>query len=294
MQGTSKQLWHFLLLGKQDDETGVFGNFYSYGEHCGESLYRILNIAPANGFNSPNAIEAERLDNLEGFRIPEDCVQVDHDVFMRSTVHSFEINKEEEGQFIPPTGIIKGSEDGENEYELIKDCFVAYGKDENGIFEFELVAGKSRLIDTFLKTITFLPSVDGFWIYIRNHWDDDKTELWAGKNLDTRESIVTFLTSHQLSPLENGYIDCVVHSLAGETNLTLDDHKKIQLHTKDEKVFNEFGRKIMELGFEQTHDFYNLEFGYHHWHYRPYGSLTREEFKSQLRKENFELLDTWD
>jgi hypothetical protein len=292
MQGTSTQLWYFLIDGKQDDNTGVFGNFYSYGNHCGESLYRVVNIAAKNGFNSPNVIEAERVDNLEGFQLPEDIVQFDQNVLMRSTVHSFEIN-EEENQFIPPAGIIKASTDGEYEYELIKDSFVAYGKDENGIFEFELVAGKSRLIETFLKAITFLPTVDGFWIYIWNHWDDDKTELWAAKKLDTSESIITFLTSNQLSTLENGYIDCVVHSLSGETNLTLDDHKKIQLHTKDEKVFNEFGRKIMALGFEQTHDFYNLEFGYHHWHYRPFGSLSREQFRALLENEKFELLDSW-
>ncbi len=29
--------------------------------------------------------------------------------------------------------------------------------------------------------------------------------------------------------LENGYLDIVVHSLSGVTNLTLNDHKKIQL-----------------------------------------------------------------
>ena len=199
-----------------------------------------------------------------------------------------------ESQFIPPSGIIKGSEDGEYEYELIKDCFVAYGKNENGIFEFELVANKARLVDTFLEAINFLPSVDGFWIYLWNHWDNDKTELWAGKNLDTKESILAFLTSNKLSTLENGYVDCVVHSLKGETNLTLDDHKKIQLHTKDERVFNEFGRKIMALGIGQTHDFYNLEFGYHHWHYRPLGSLSREKFKTLLQEEEFEHLDTWE
>jgi len=81
--------------------------------------------------------------------------------------------------------------------------------------------------------------------------------------------------------------------LIGETNLTLDNHKKIQLHTKDEELFNDFGKKVMELGFEQTREFYNLEFGYHHWHYRPADSLNREDFKQLLKSKNFELVDSW-
>ena len=32
----------------------------------------------------------------------------------------------------------------------------------------------------------------------------------------------------------------MVHSLKGETNLTLDDHKMIQLHSKDKEVFDNF------------------------------------------------------
>ena len=86
----------------------------------------------------------------------------------------------------------------------------------------------------------------------------------------------------------------MVHSLTGQTNLTLDEHKKIQLHTKEEDLFNDFGKKIMNLGFEQTKDFYNLEFGYHHWHYRPFDSLDRDNFIELLRREKFELIDTWE
>ncbi len=150
------------------------------------------------------------------------------------------------------------------------------------------------MIETFIKTIDFLPTVDSFWIYIQNHWDDAKTELWVAKHFVDKKAVVNFLTSNKTSTLENGLIDCVVHSLAGQTNLTLDDHKKIQLHTKDESLFDHFGKKIMGLGFEQTKDFYNLEFGYHHWHYRPGDSLGRETFKELLKSKGFDYLDSWE
>ncbi len=50
----------------------------------------------------------------------------------------------------------------------------------------------------------------------------------------------------------------------------------------------------MNLGFEQTNDFYNLEFGYHHWHYRPVDSMDRNDFIKHLRQESFELIDEWE
>ena len=162
------------------------------------------------------------------------------------------------------------------------------------VFEFELNVGKANLKSTFLQTIHFLPSVDGFWIYIQSHWNDNKTELWVAKHFVEKELITSFLTQQESNTLENGYIKVVVHSLIGETNLTLDDHKKVQLHTKDEEVFKTFIGQLKRLGYEQTREFYNLQYGFHHWHYRPADSLTRPEFKAMLEQHEFELLDTWE
>jgi len=47
--------------------------------------------------------------------------------------------------------------------------------------------------------------------------------------------------------------------------LTVDDHKKIQLHTKDEEVFRHFG-ELTDLGYQQTREFYSLQDGFHHLH----------------------------
>lgn len=288
------QFWYFLLTGKKDKQSGVFANFYTYGQDLGKALERTKIVAreTQNIFDS-DAIEACRLDNLEEFEIPEDTIEVAKGVFMKAALHSFPL-KDSEQSFVPPTGIIKSTDDGEYDYELISDAFVAYNKDENDIYEFELVADKSKLIDTFIKAIDFLPSVDSFWIYIWNHWNDSKTELWAGKNIVDKKGAVDFLLQHKSDTLENGFLDCVVHSKIGETNLTLDDHKKIQLHTKDQRLFNDFGETISDLGFKQTKEFYNLEFGYHHYHYKPADSLSRDSFKGLLRNNNFEKIDEWD
>lgn len=284
-----KQLWYFLIDGQQDNETGIVGNFYAYGEHLGDALDKTYKASKDYNFKNQNLTEASCLESFEVIGDNDELVEISKDVFLRSPTYTFPYDDPDK-DFVPPVGIVKSVYEGEYDYELIKENFVAYGADENGIFEFELVLNKENLIGTFLKTIDFLPSIDGFWIYIKNFWDNESTELWSTKDFIDKKSLIDFLKTEKKNTLENGYLEIVIHSLSGETNLTLDDHKKIQLHTKDEEVFMNFIGEIIDLGYEQTTDFYNLEFGYHHFHYRPANSLTRNEFKQMLINNKFELI----
>ena len=284
-----KEFWYFLIHGTLDNKTGVYGNFYTYGTHSGNALKKTLVIAKQEGIINPNLIETCRLDKIENFELPENAIEVDSGVFMIQTFNTYDLGNEEYS-FTPPTGIAFSTDEGEFDQELIKENFVAYGKDENGIFEFELVVDKSRLIETFFKTIEFIPNVDGFWLYLRDHWDNTETELWAGTEISDKTSVMKFLKINKESTLNNGFIDIVIHSIKGETNLTLNEHKKIQLHTKDETVFQNFIEKVIDLGFEQTSDYYNIEYGYHHWHYRTDESLNKIQFQELLIDEGFKYI----
>ena len=290
---TKNELWYLLIDGQQDAETGIVGNFYAYGNHLGDALGKTIKASTDYKFTNHNLTEASLLDNFDVIENNKELVKIADNVYMRPTTYTFPFDDPDK-EFIPPIGIVKSVFEGEYEYDLIKENFVAYGADENGIFEFELVLTKENLIDTFIKTIDFLPTIDGFWIYLKNYWENDLTELWVAKHFTDKHTVINFFKAQKKNTLENGYLDIVVHSLTGETNLTLDDHKKIQLHTKDEGVFNDFIGNIIELGYEQTRDFYNLEFGYHHFHYRPVDSLTRTEFKQMLTDNKFELIDKWE
>lgn len=290
MRNKNMQFWYFLIHGLLNDKNGVYGNFYSYGKHCGEALEKTLEVAKLNGIQKPDLIETSRLDTLDDFELPEETEKVTSDIYMYSKLNSYEL-VENDYFFVPPVGVAFGTDESELDTDLIKENFIALNKNDNGVFEFQLVVEKSKLHDTFLKTLNFLPSVDAFWIYIKDHWDNEETELWAGKALNDKEAIVKFLNSNVASTIENGYVDTVVHSFSGETILTLTEHKKIQLHTKSEDVFKNFIGKVVDLGFEQTKDFYDIEFGYHHWHYRPENSLDRKGFKKMLKKNNFENIE---
>lgn len=287
------ELWYFLINGQADNNVGLCGNFYAYGKHLGDALKNTYNASLEKKFNNPNLLQASRLDNFEVIGNSDELLKLSDFVHMRQKTFSFPFDDPDK-EFIPPVGIVNGVDEGEYDYDLIRECFVAYGQDESGVFEFELVLDKSNLIDTFIKTIDFLPTVDGFWIYIKNYWESDKTELWVSKHFEDRDSIIDFLSTQRTNTTENGYIDIVIHSSTGETNLKLGEHKKIHLHTKDENVFNSFIGQVVDLGYEQTRELYNLEFGFQHWHYRPADSLTRKEFIAMLTDHKFELIDKWD
>lgn len=287
----NNELWYFLIGGQKDNETGLYGNFYAYGKYLGDALRNTFNASTELNFNAPYLMEASLLNEFDEIENNNELVQLSELVYSRQQIHSFPLNDPDK-DFIPPTGIVKDVADDELEYELIKENFVAFDKDENGIYQFELVLGKESLIVVFLKLIEILPTINGFWIYIKDFWEDENEELWVAKHFTDKHSIVNFLTSGKINTLENGYLDLVVHSLTGETNLMLDEHKKINLHTKNEDVFKSIIGQVLDFGYEQTtEELYNLEFGFRHWHYRPSDSLNREEFKAMLASRDFEQLD---
>jgi hypothetical protein len=288
---TKNELWYLMVNGKKDVETGVFGNFYAYGHHLGDALSKVTKASSEYGFANHNLVEASLLDSFEEIGDNKELIEVAGDVYMRPKIYSFSLDDPDKS-FVPPTGIVKSVFEGEYEYDLIEEKFVAYSANEN--FEFELVLNKENLIEVFIKSIGFLPSVSGFCIYIKNYWENDLTELWDAQHLVSKQEIIDFLVKERKNTLENGYLKIVTYSSEGQTNLTLDDHKKIQLQTQSGEVFKSFIGNIVSLGYEQTKDFYNLEFGYHHFHYRPVDSLTRVEFIKMLEDNRFELIDSWE
>lgn len=281
-----QESWYFLLEGRSDEKTGVFGSFFAYGQHCGEALHFAGLAASGQGFINVHLVEAERLDIISNYTPPDDLLKISEHVSMRPNIHSYPII---EGQleFVPPVGIVKSTNGGEYDYALIKDGFVAYGRDEQDIFRFELVAGIESLVRTFLEAILILPKFDLFSIYVWQHWEDGKDEIWASGAITTANELLSFLTKYRECTLENGYLNCVIDIVEDSTRLTLDQHKKIQFYTKNEGLFNVFGKRMIDLGFKQLDVFYDLEFGYYHWHYRPYNSLSREDFMDMLKVEKF-------
>src|ERR1700730_9572065 len=243
----SAEFWYFLLEGEYDRDTGVFGSFFAHGAHCGEALHFACEAAAAKNFLNPRVVEAERLDILADYVPPDDVLKVTKMASIKPNVHTYLLDGDDQ-QFVPPIGIVKSTKDGEYDYSLIVEGFVAYTKDKNGFFEFELVAGIDKLVDTFLQAIQFLPRMELFYLYLTDFWEAGGKELWESSTISDKNDVLTFLTRHRTNTAENGYVECVVQESYGSA-LPLDDHKKIQFRTSDERLFSEFGKRMMTLGF---------------------------------------------
>ena len=177
-----KELWYLLINGQKDANTGGFGNFYAYGSHLGDALKKTITASNEKyQLSHHNLIEASLLDHFDVIGNNSELIKIAEDVYVRPPMPTYPLDAPD-NEFVPPTGIVKSVYEGEYNYELIKENFVAYKADEHGRFEFELVLDKKKLIDTFITTIDFLPTVDGFWIYIKNYWENDLTELWVAKH----------------------------------------------------------------------------------------------------------------
>lgn len=287
MKDKELQFWYFLIEGNLDDKTGAYGNFYTYGERCGEALGKTYLIAKQEGIINPMVIESTRLDNLKEFEIPEEAERISDSTYMIPSLNTFELNPKEYF-FKPPAGISFDTIIGEYDSELILEQFAAYNKNENGVYELQLVVDKTRLVEIFFKCFDLIEPIDAFWIYICEHWLNRKRELWASKSITNKSEIIKFLKKHRANTIENGFVELVVNSNIGKTNLMLCEHKKVQLHTESEEIFKKFIGGLIDLGFKQTKDFYNIEFGYHHWHYRPIDSLDRDDFAVMLIDNEFE------
>jgi hypothetical protein len=291
---TQAQYWYFLIGGPIDDSTELVANFYAHGQHCGEALANALQAATEEfGISQPEATEAVRLDILTDFEEPQDLIQLSDLVCSGPNNYSYPLDSAER-DFIPPTGIIKAGEDGEFDYELIKENFIGYKSQGSDIYEFELVAEKGRLISTFIQAINFLPQPEKLEITIQGHWEGSSSELWVADLAETQLDAASFLLENQSSILENGFIECALHSAHGQTKLILDEHKKILHYTTDETIFSSFGSQIMELGFEQTTELYNLEYGFYHWHYRPVNSLDAPDLRMLLIDAGFMFVRSWE
>ena len=115
--------------------------------------------------------------------------------------------------------------------------------------------------------------------------------MWINRYKNEKNEILDFIKTHEPDLIQNGFIDIVLNCQEGNTNLILDEHKQIRLTTLSEFIFNEFGKSLIDLGYEQTRDFYSLEYGYYHWHFRPAKSLDKGGFRKFLQRNKFEILE---
>jgi hypothetical protein len=135
-----------------------------------------------------------------------------------------------------------------------------------------------------------LPAIRVFWIKLAADWEDqNRQEFWTNENLNTVESITSFLTAHWDDTVANGHVALTAYGEPGQTNLTIDTHKTIKVLTKSATIQQEMASALKSLGFEELPEFHSLEYCFYHWHYRPTRSKSRAGLVAAMKKWGFSL-----
>lgn len=272
-----------IMIESVEPELSFFQTFWSPATHPGQAIESVLKACISLGIR--NAI-ARELDYDDPDSSNEAIVRDKKlNVFYARGRTFFPTEK----SFIAPFGIIEASEKGPHDYDLIREGF-SLTKTEKGIYEVEAVIERDELFDVFVELIKRLPSIKVFWIKIAADWEEQgREEFWTNEDLNTPESITSFLTNHHNDTIANGHVALTVYSDVGQTNLLIDTHKTIKVLTKSAAIQRKMASALKSLGYEQLSKLYSLEYEYYHWHYRPARSKSRTRLIAALRKDGFIL-----
>jgi hypothetical protein len=76
-----------------------------------------------------------------------------------------------------------------------------------------------------------------FWIKLAADWEDqNRQEFWTNENLNTVESMASFLTAHWDDTVANGHVALTAYGEPGQTNLT---HRYAQDNQGPDKICND-------------------------------------------------------
>ena len=279
----SKSLFKVVIESVGPDKS-FLQNFWAHGDHIGEAIETVLSAC--SELQIQNAIASEA-DCVNSGLLPDGVI---HDKELDVFYQRGRIFFPTEEWFIAPFGIIKSGKNGELDYELIREGFSQTKRDDDEIYQIDAVVQRDKLFDTFIELVKRLPSIKVFWIRFAPDWEDqNREEFWTNETLNSVELIERYLKSHWNDTVTNGYVALTAYSTVGQTNLSIDTHKIIRVLGKSSKIQSKMAAAFRKLGYQELLEFYSLESGYYHWHYRATRSKSRTELIAALKDDGFTL-----
>lgn len=276
----SDQSFFTVMIESLEPEHSFIQVFWTRANHPGQAIEKVLRACVA--LRIKNAYASE-LDSFNFQSLPRNVVHdTNLDVYYSPSRNYFPTER----TFMAPFGIIKSFQNGEYDYELIREGFYQ-ARTDTGIYELEVVVENERLFDTFVQLVKRLPSIKVFWIKLAADWEGEGEEFWTNEQLNTVALIADFLKSRWNDTVANGHVALTVYSPAGQTNLSIDTHKTLKVLTKSVTIQRKLSAGLRRLGFAQLTKFHSLEYRYYHWHYRGTRSKSRKRLIAALKKDGF-------
>ncbi|MBF8964074.1 hypothetical protein I0P70_12530 [Pontibacter sp. FD36] len=285
-----RELWYLLLEGKLGESVGALGDFYVFGDHLGNALFKASKYAGVVGISACHVVEAFPISRSGILHAPEATEQLACDVFIGRGLNTYFTAIREPG-FIYPTGIIKCAADGVLALGTEEGHFTACGPDADGLYTLSLVLGERHLKKAFFLLSEQMEAMDEIQLAIRSYQHAaGKIEHWISAALKDKGSILEFIKKYTSDILENGFVKVSLQATTKHLRLTLDEHKTLKITAQCPSFLEALCRSIIFTGIKQVQVLTGLSQSGAHWHYRPQTAMDEASLKRLLKANGFQFM----
>jgi hypothetical protein len=265
------------MLEFTDRGESYLQTFWAYGESLGEAKFRI-ETSLADSFNGEGCIC--EMDPYDG-EPPFDEKSPDGKVLWSSTRYYFP----KEYSYRLPTGVLKSCVDGEYTLGQIVPGYAI--RKERTSFILEAVVHKEDLFPMYEGILDLFKEFRAVMVKVDGEWERfGRTEMFANENLSSPAILKAFLENHEKELIQNGHVTLIAYLENGRTNIQLTDHKTVRILSLKEDVVLEVGDFLESMNIPKSENLFQIEYGFHHWHYVGCG-ISRAGLIDSLLEEGF-------
>ncbi len=271
------------LIESNEGETSYFATIWASASHIGEAVERLLIVARDNEIKNPILVELDYSDVPD---FPESVIQINGlDLYIADSGNYFP----SEYSYRLPYGVIAAGGESEVDVDQIRPGFSVIEYDD-GLFEIVVVVEEENLLQVYLETVRLLKDIRCFWIKLHDDWENKGTEeIYVNETINSVAKIEAFVRHNSLDTLLNGHVSLTAFSDAGQTNVNLNDHKMLVVLTYDKAFAKYVSKNLRENRLQELVEFFSIEEGFHHWHFRHPKASDRENLAKKLMHDGFKL-----
>lgn len=273
--------FYVIILESSDKENGNLYILYLWAENISHSLDKSLSYANSLSFPNPavRQIDPYNFDSIKTIK----GLKKDGEVYISEKIYSF--NYVDSYHF--PHGIIASCMEGNHDISEIKPGYKVFHEND-GLIKLTLNSKAECLLSTYNNLLSIVPCIDTFWIKISAEWDCYTDDVfYINQNLNSSQSIYSFINEHQIDLLFNGYVTLTSYVSQGRTNISIDDHKLVIVLSYDEQLVDNLCIHLEENNMHRKHDLITIQDEIYHWHYPHIEGKSKKELISLLANEDF-------
>lgn len=266
------------MVEHESDEDSFLQMFWVEAGHIGAALDRVAVLLPIAGVPEPWFIT--EIDPCRS-EMPSNAEALAADAWYAETRHQYPA----EYAFRLPAGIIKSNVDGDHE---LADIIPGFSVSEEGpSIVIEAVVAAAEVLDTYLSLVESLGRFKVSWVKMQPDWEEGGEIAYVNESLNNASLMRALLERKDLDLVRNGHVTITAFAHEGSTNVSLTDHKTIEIWSTSHDLCNRVSRVLQRRGLPRSERLISIEHGFHHWHYRPDAAPDRAGLIAALTADGF-------